>query len=292
MQKIQSYPLFYQQLIGFWEKVGRKEPLNALEIVNQVIWNNSFLLKQGNSMFYPSLYNKGILKVNDLQDDFGNFMKWASAKLKFDLEEQDAMLWLSVLESIPSQWKRKVKSHDMKIVDDVSAGPSLNMTVKSVYNILLRSVKTCPTSQKSIETLLNNYSINWPEVYMIHHKVTIETSLRVFQYKLLNNIIYLNKRIAKFDSAVNPLCSLCSQFPEDVVHLFCHCQKAQQLWELCRYHFDRLPSPPGTPGLLHRNVCPAPGLLHNRKCPGAGPINDDVPGAGHLHQLAFKHENC
>ena len=56
------------------------------------------------------------------------------------------MLWLSVLESIPSQWKRKVKSHNMEITDDVSAGPSLNMTVISAYNILLRSVKTCPTS--------------------------------------------------------------------------------------------------------------------------------------------------
>ena len=170
MQKLQSYPLFYQQLIGFWEKVSRKEPLNALEIVNQVMWNHSFLLKQGNSLFYPSLYNKGILKVNDLLDDFGHFMKWASAKLKFDLKEQDAMLWLSVLKSLPSQWKKKVKSHDMKIADDVSAGPSLNVTVKPVYNVLLRSVKTCPTSQKSIETLLNNYSINWAEVYMIPHK--------------------------------------------------------------------------------------------------------------------------
>ena len=46
--------------------------------------------------------------------------------------------------------------------------------------------------------------------------------------------------------------------------------------------------PPDTPGLLYQNVCPAPGLLHNRKCSGAGPINDDVPGAGHLHQ----HEDC
>ena len=189
MQKIQSYPLFYQQLIGFWGKGSRKEPLNALEIVNQVIWNNSFLLKQGSSLFYPSLYNKGILKVNDLLDDFGHFMKWTSAKLKSDVKEQDAMLWLSVLESTPSQWKKKVKSHDMKIADDMSDGPSLNMTVKSVYNILLRSVKTCPTFQKSIKTLLSCYSINWPEVYMISHKVIIESSLRVFQYKLLNNII-------------------------------------------------------------------------------------------------------
>ena len=206
-KKIQSYPLFYQQLIGFWEKVSRKEPLNALEIVNQVVWNNSFLFKQVNSLFYPSLYNKRILKVNDLLGDFGHFMKWASAKLKFDLKLQDAMLWLSVLESIPSQWKRKVRSHDMKIVHDVSAA------------------KTCPTSQKSIDALLNNHSINWPEVYMIPHKVTIKISPRVFQYELLNNIIYL---------AVNPLCSLCSQAPEDVVHLFCHCQKTQKLRELLR----------------------------------------------------------
>ena len=153
-------------------------------------------------------------------------------KFKFDLKEQDAILWLGVLQFTPSQWKRKVKSHVMKLIDDVSAGPSLNMTIKSVYNILLRSVKTCPTSQKSIETLLNNYSIKWPEVYMIPHKVTIETSLRVFQYKLLKNIIYLNKRIAKFDSVVNPLCSLCSQAPEDIAHLFCHCQKTQQFWKL------------------------------------------------------------
>ena len=33
MQKIQSYPLFYQQLIGFWEKVSRKEPLMLLKLL-------------------------------------------------------------------------------------------------------------------------------------------------------------------------------------------------------------------------------------------------------------------
>ena len=67
---------------------------------------------------------------------------------------------------------------------------------------------------------------------MIPQKVTIEISLRVFQYNLPNNILYLNKKIFKFDPAVDPPCSLCSQAPEDVVHLFCHCQKTQQLWEL------------------------------------------------------------
>ena len=50
-------------------------------------------------------------------------------------------------------------------------------------------------------------------------------------------------------------------------------------------------SPPPPPQAFALKCVPSPGLLHNRKCPGAGPINDDVPGAGHLQQLAFKHEN-
>ena len=35
-----------------------------------------------------------------------------------------------------------------------------------------------------------------------------------------------------------------------------------------------------------------PGAFAQQKMPGGGPKNDDVPGAGHLHQLAFKHGNC
>ena len=36
---------------------------------------------------------------------------------------------------------------------------------------------------------------------------------------------------------------------------------------------------------------PSPRAFAQQKMPGAGPINDDVPGAEHLYQLAFKHEN-
>ena len=41
------------------------------------------------------------------------------------------------------------------------------------------------------------------------------------------------------------------------------------------------PPLPPHPGAFAPKRVPATGLLHNRKCPGAGPINDDVPGAGH-----------
>ena len=110
--------------------------------------------------FFIQVHARKEYLVYDLLDDSSHLMKWASAKLKFDLKEHNTRLCLSVLESIPPQWKRKVKSHNIKITDDVSAGPPLKMTVKSAYNILLRSVKIFPTSQRSVKNLLNNHSIN------------------------------------------------------------------------------------------------------------------------------------
>ena len=65
---------------------------------------------------------------------------------------------------------------------------------------------------------------------MIPQKVTIDTTLRIFQFKILNNILYLNKKISKFDLNVSPLCSLCNQHPEDILRLFCNCAKTQDLW--------------------------------------------------------------
>ena len=50
--------------------------------------------------------------------------------------------------------------------------------------------------------------------------------------------------------------------------------------------------PPGHSGAFAPKCVPSPWAFAQQTMPGVGPINDDVPGAGHLHQLAFKHENC
>ena len=52
------------------------------------------------------------------------------------------------------------------------------------------------------------------------------------------------------------------------------------------------PPPPRHPGAFAPKYVPRPGAFVQQKMPGAGPIKDDVPGAGHMYQLAFKHEHC
>ena len=40
--------------------------------------------------------------INDLIDAEGNLMDWISAKLKFELADQDMMRWLSIVQAVPS----------------------------------------------------------------------------------------------------------------------------------------------------------------------------------------------
>ena len=49
--------------------------------------------------------------------------------------------------------------------------------------------------------------------------------------------------------------------------------------------------PPGHPWAFALKCVLSPKAFAQQKMPGARPITDDVPGAAHLHQLAYRHEN-
>ena len=66
---------------------------------------------------------------------------------------------------------------------------------------------------------------------MLRRIVTIESSLRSFQFKLLSNILYLNERPFKFNVIRSPLYSLCSLVNEIVAHLFCECKETVRTWK-------------------------------------------------------------
>ena len=168
--------------------------------------------------------------IDDLIDNEGNLMDWVSAKLKSELADQDMIRWLSIVQAIPSKWKKQIINYGKRINEKTLVDIVIpNMKVKEVYAKLLRPLVQKPTSSKTIEKLLANDDINWKEVYMIPRKVSISSSIRIFQYKILNNILYLKRKISKFDQGVSHLCSLYLKEPKDILHLFCQCDKTQLL---------------------------------------------------------------
>ena len=71
-----------------------------------------------------------------------------------------------------------------------------------------------PTAQRSIEHILQMNDIDWATVYLLPQKTTIESRMRIFQYKILNNILYLNNRLYKCGYVESPMCSLCNSETE------------------------------------------------------------------------------
>ena len=71
-----------------------------------------------------------------------------------------------------------------------------------------------PTSQSFYEKLLETTNLNCKEIYILPRKVPTDTNLRMFQYKIMNNILFLNKLLFKFKKVPPPLCSFCNSADE------------------------------------------------------------------------------
>ena len=78
--------------------------------------------------------------------------------------------------------------------------------------------------------MLGLEDVDCSRIYLLPRATTIESSLRSFQYKILNNTLYLIERLFKLNAVESPQCSLCKQFPESVLHLFCTCSVTRSLW--------------------------------------------------------------
>ena len=65
---------------------------------------------------------------------------------------------------------------------------------------------------------------------MLPRLVTPNTYMRSFQYKILNNIIYLNKKLHIFGIKSSPLCSFCNWYDENPFHIFYECDRVKLLW--------------------------------------------------------------
>ena len=96
---------------------------------------------------------------------------------------------------------------------------SLNkLNSATLYEILIDANNIKPTSQTYFENLFSNFKPDWKSIYLLPRRVTLDTNLRMFQYKLLNNVLYLNNMLFRFKKVDSPPCSYCME------------QTQEQLW--------------------------------------------------------------
>ena len=83
-------------------------------------------------------------------------------------------------------------------------------------------------SQLYFEDLFQIKDFDWKHAYLLPRRVTVDTKLRIFQYKIVSNVLYLNEKL--LDLKRFPLCSFCQSENETLIHLFHGCIKTNLLW--------------------------------------------------------------
>jgi len=80
--------------------------------------------------------------------------------------------------------------------------------------------------------------MEWSNIYYLPRNITKDPYLRYFQYKILNNTLYLNQRLHAFGKSPTRLCSFCDNHDETPQHIFSDCHYSLRLWNSITFFFN------------------------------------------------------
>ena len=68
------------------------------------------------------------------------------------------------------------------------------LSSKELYSLLISAINHQSTSQKYFDDLFSNVELTWKEVYLNARKATGNSHLGSFNYKIINNELYMNEK--------------------------------------------------------------------------------------------------
>ena len=100
--------------------------------------------------------------------------------------------------------------HDHHLIKRARILTLEKLSSKELYSILITKLTNKPSSNVYFEKIFPNIKLNWRKIYILPRITTINTYLRSFQYKILNSILFLNRKLSVFRKKNTPLCSFCN----------------------------------------------------------------------------------
>ena len=107
----------------------------------------------------------------------------------------------------------------------------VSITSSKVYWKLIEIIQVYPSARFKYTTLYPNCNLDWGVIYLIPHTVALDNKTKMFQYKVLNRLIFTNKSLYKMKIADSPLCTFCKTAEECLEHLFCSCDFSTAFWK-------------------------------------------------------------
>ena len=164
-------------------------------------------------------------------------------KTEYDLQNKDHFCWLQRINIIPETLKKCIKktleNTILLIVKDhhLLRGSRI-IILEKLSSLSISAIDHHPTSPKYFDNSFPNIELPWKEIYLTARKAIANSHLRCFHYKVINNVLYLNKKSFQFGKTHSPLCSFCPTEAETTLHVFHKCSVTKILWNQLLLFFE------------------------------------------------------
>ena len=179
-----------------------------------ICYNDMF--KIGNRTFFNSqMYAAGFRCVSDLLDDNGNFYTWDMLHRRCKINI-DFLTYYGIIQCIRNALK--LNNDNISKSYKPYLPYSASLIIKSCYDkhffydSLSKNLNYDPLSRTKWNAELGvNFDVSeWGEICKRPFKITKETKLQWFQFRLINRILSCNKYLFKINKRDNDLCCFCN----------------------------------------------------------------------------------
>ena len=238
--------------------------------MSQFLWYNIYIQIDEGDVHLSRFSQNNLNFASQFFNTNGLIKAWHVLKQEYHLNNNNNFQWLLLINSIPEKWKLTIKKsssdaknlviHDHHLIKGSRILILEKLTSKEPYQILISSRTNKVTSVMYFEIKFNANSLDWTKIFILPRLTTCNTYLRSFQYKILHNILFLNKKLYLSGITKSTLCFYCNSNDETPIHLFCECSSTKSLWlQLNRHFHSDLKFPELTPqtailGMLNDSV--------------------------------------
>ena len=152
------------------------------------------------------------------------------------------LIWAGLRHSVPSQLKtNNGASAPSEISLSLAIGNKdldvLKKKSKDYYTLIKRTKAQFPSYFQHLRQTFNLSEDDWKSVFWLPHKVSFESYIKAFQYKVLNSILFTNTKLCKIGYILDDKFSFCKSELETLHHVFFYCRHVQRFWKDFEYYF-------------------------------------------------------
>ena len=230
---------FYHKVFQDWHCIYNKTLMTEVEVRNEMLWENVFITCEKKPLSWKTWKDSGILKVQDIIEK-GQFM---SEKQIFDTYglRCNFLQALQIRMCLPGVWRQTITDSNIQLDKDclyiANRVPQpvniLTMHSRELYWIVQDECSPKLTGQSRWYKIYPDLGImneTWSALYMYPFKVTRETKLQSFQFKIFHRIIACNNYLKNIRVKDDPKCNYCDDPRDTIIHFFATCPRVVRFW--------------------------------------------------------------